>query len=73
LREKEMTLADVEVIKGEASKSEAGITVKGVDNLLVHFSRCCKPLPGDEIVGYVTRGRGISIHREDCSNIRAAA
>ncbi len=73
LREKEMTLADVEVIKGEASKSEAGITVKGVDNLLVHFSRCCKPLPGDEIVGYVTRGRGISIHREDCPNIREAA
>lgn len=73
LREKEMTLADVEVVKGEASKSEAGIMVKGVDNLLVHFARCCKPLPGDEIVGYVTRGRGISVHREDCPNIREAA
>jgi len=72
-REKEMTLADVEVVKGEASKSEAGVMVKGVDNLLVHFSRCCKPLPGDEIVGYVTRGRGISVHREDCPNIRGAA
>jgi GTP pyrophosphokinase len=73
LREKELTLADVEVVKGEASKSEAGIMVKGVDNLLVHFARCCKPLPGDEIVGYVTRGRGISVHREDCPNIREAA
>lgn len=72
-REKEMTLADVEVVKGEASKSEAGVLVKGVDNLLVHFARCCKPLPGDEIVGYVTRGRGIAVHREDCSNIREAA
>lgn len=73
LRQKEMTLADVELVKSQASrKDEVGVIVKGVDNLLVHFARCCKPLPGDEIVGYVTRGRGITVHREDCSNIRDA-
>lgn len=46
-----------------------GVRVKGVDNLLVRFARCCNPVPGDEIVGYVTRGRGVSIHRENCTNI----
>lgn len=51
------------------SKSKGGITVKGVDDVAVHFSKCCSPVPGDEIVGYVTRGRGISIHRTDCVNV----
>ena len=51
------------------SKSKGGITVKGVDDVAVHFSRCCSPVPGDEIIGYVTRGRGITIHRTDCVNI----
>lgn len=46
-----------------------GVQVKGVDNLLVRFARCCNPVPGDEIVGYITRGRGVSIHRADCSNL----
>lgn len=50
-------------------KSKGGITVKGIDDVAVHFSRCCSPVPGDEIVGYVTRGRGISIHRTDCVNV----
>lgn len=50
-------------------KSSSGIVVKGVDDLAVRFSRCCMPVPGDEIVGFVTRGRGISIHRTDCVNI----
>ncbi len=45
------------------------VRVQGVDNLLVRFSRCCNPVPGDDIVGYVTRGRGVSIHRSDCSNM----
>lgn len=49
--------------------SKGGITVRGIDDVAVHFSRCCSPVPGDEIVGYVTRGRGISIHRTDCTNI----
>ncbi len=50
-------------------KSKGGITVKGIDDVAVHFSRCCSPVPGDEIVGYVTRGRGISLHRTDCVNV----
>ena len=50
-------------------KSKSGITVKGIHDLAVHFSRCCSPVPGDEIIGFITRGRGISIHRTDCINI----
>jgi len=50
-------------------KNEGGIIVKGITDVSVHFSKCCNPLPGDEIVGFVTRGRGISIHRTDCINI----
>ncbi len=53
-----------------ASKGN-GIIVKGIHDVAVRFSKCCSPLPGDEIVGYVTRGRGISIHRVDCVNIKA--
>lgn len=49
-----------------------GVTVKGIDNLLVRFARCCNPVPGDEIIGYITRGRGVSVHRLDCMNIPAA-
>ncbi len=51
------------------SKSKNGITVRGIHDVAVRFSRCCAPVPGDEIVGFVTRGRGISIHRTDCINI----
>lgn len=51
------------------SKSANGIIVKGIDDVAVRFSKCCSPVPGDEIVGFVTRGRGISIHRTDCVNI----
>ena len=50
-------------------KSHSGITVKGIHDVAVRFSRCCSPVPGDEIVGFVTRGRGISIHRTDCVNV----
>lgn len=51
------------------AKSKSGIVVKGIHDLAVRFSKCCSPVPGDEIVGYVTRGRGVSIHRTDCINI----
>ena len=58
--------SDKEVI---VKNSKTGIIVKGVDDLAVRFSKCCNPVPGDEIVGFITRGRGISIHRTDCINI----
>ena len=52
-----------------AKKSKSGIVVKGIHDVAVRFSRCCSPVPGDEIVGFVTRGRGVSLHRTDCINI----
>lgn len=52
-------------------KVKSGILVRGIDDLAVRFSKCCAPVPGDEIIGFVTRGRGISIHRTDCANILA--
>ena len=55
--------------RGKDSKNQGAIVVNGVDDVAVHFSRCCSPVPGDEIVGYVTRGRGITIHRTDCVNV----
>lgn len=55
--------------KVHVTKSKSGIVVKGIDDMAVRFSRCCNPVPGDEIVGFVTRGRGMSIHRTDCVNI----
>ncbi len=48
---------------------DAGITVRGVDGLLTNTARCCRPLPGEPIVGYITRGRGVTIHRQDCANV----
>ncbi len=53
--------------KSEAAK---GVIVKGYDDMLVRFAKCCNPVPGDKIVGYITRGRGVSVHRHDCSNVR---
>ena len=53
------------------TKKDNGIVVKGLHDLSVRFSHCCSPVPGDEVIGYVTRGRGISIHRTDCPNIMA--
>ena len=51
-------------------KSESGVMVEGIDNCLVKFARCCTPIPGDDIIGFVTRGYGVSIHRKDCINVR---
>ncbi len=75
---KEITDADIlkniadnnnPVGKPIAMKSKGGIVVKGIADLSVRFSKCCSPVPGDEITGFVTRGRGVSIHRTDCVNI----
>ncbi len=48
---------------------ESGIVVKGIDNCLVRLSRCCNPVPGDDVTGFITRGRGVSVHRKDCLNV----
>ena len=61
-------VAEASKNKVHIAKSKSGIVVKGIDDMAVRFSRCCNPVPGDEIVGFVTRGRGLSIHRTDCVN-----
>jgi len=55
--------------KTKLSQKHPGVVVKGESNLLVRFAMCCNPVPGDEIVGYITKGRGVSIHRKDCKNV----
>ncbi|HUG05024.1 MAG TPA: bifunctional (p)ppGpp synthetase/guanosine-3',5'-bis(diphosphate) 3'-pyrophosphohydrolase [Candidatus Limnocylindria bacterium] len=53
--------------------SRGGVSVKGVEDLLVRFAVCCNPVPGDQIVGYITRGRGVTVHRADCANVKASS
>ncbi|MFW6148895.1 MAG: RelA/SpoT family protein [Atribacterota bacterium] len=54
----------------EEKKIDTGVKIDGVDNILIRFAKCCHPIPGDEIIGYVTRGRGVTIHRIECSNLK---
>ena len=53
--------------------SGKGVRIQGMDNLMVRYSRCCQPVPGDPVIGYITRGRGVSVHRTDCPNVLALA
>ncbi len=76
-KENKKNLTDEQVLEVAAetqeklhvAKSRGGIVVKGIHDVAVRFSKCCSPIPGDEIVGFVTRGRGITIHRTDCVNV----
>mgnify|MGYP000158889931 CR=1 FL=1 len=65
----EHDLLPKETKKSKLKNSSQGVRIKGVDDVMIRFARCCNPLPGDKIIGYITRGRGVSIHREDCPNV----
>jgi GTP pyrophosphokinase len=71
-KEEENKLDEIEISPGEVSgdrKKKSSILVKGIGDISVRFSKCCTPVPGDEIIGFVTRGRGVTIHRTDCVNV----
>lgn len=69
--ESPIVLPEVKAMPKRNRKMDQGVRVKGVDNVLVRLSRCCNPVPGDDIAGYVTQGRGVTVHRADCPNLES--
>ncbi|WP_456273918.1 RelA/SpoT family protein [Bacillus sp. AK031] len=65
------TITELKATQPVKRKRDAGVQVTGIDNLLIRLSRCCNPVPGDEIIGFITKGRGVSVHRSDCTNVCA--
>lgn len=61
--------AETVTVAPKSSKSSEGVVVDGIDNCLIKLSKCCAPLPGDDIIGFITRGHGVSIHKRDCNNV----
>ena len=78
-REKEKHITDEEIVRDINAQGQSRnlktpkgtVKVRGVDGMVIRFSKCCTPVPGDDIVGFVTRGRGVSVHRTDCENVLA--
>ena len=67
--DKSKTEIKIVPIKDNSKKNKDGVTVEGIDNCLIKFAQCCNPLPGDNIIGFITRGHGVSIHKRDCTNV----
>jgi GTP pyrophosphokinase len=68
--EESVPLQRVKPLRGKRRSFRSGVRVRGVDDILVHFAKCCQPLPGDEVEGFITRGRGVTVHTTDCTNLQ---
>ncbi|EOD00658.1 RelA/SpoT family protein [Caldisalinibacter kiritimatiensis] len=68
-KEEEVNVNQIQYKNKRDYKVNQGVNIKGIDNIKVRFAKCCNPVPGDEIIGYITRGRGVSVHRKDCPNL----